>query len=74
MRNKSTSAFIDSIEFGMCRLLLGDESFPITIPAKFIPDGLSEGEQVNIIFVSAPEAKKEKRDEVEDLLRGFEES
>lgn len=74
MRDKSTSAFIDSMEFGMCRLLLGDESFPITIPAKFIPDGMSEGECMNMLFVPAPETKKENRDEIEDLLRSFEEN
>ena len=74
MRDKSTSAFIDSMEFGMCRLLLGDESFPITIPAKFIPDGMSEGEYMNMLFVPAPETKKENRDEIEDLLRSFEEN
>ena len=73
MEEKSTSAFIDSMEFGMCTLLLGEESFPITIPSKFIPAKLHEGDYMRLCFSPAPDAKHNALDEIENLLRYFDE-
>jgi hypothetical protein len=55
---KTTSVFVDAVENGRARLLLGDEAF--TVPAALLPDDASEGTWLKLsTAVTPPEADPE---------------
>jgi hypothetical protein len=55
---KTTSVFVDSVENGRARLLLGDEAF--TVPAALLPDDAGEGTWLKLsAAVTPPEADPE---------------
>ena len=54
-KTKTTSIFVDSVENGRARLLLGDDAF--TVPAALLPDDAGEGTWLKLsAAVTAPEA------------------
>jgi hypothetical protein len=52
---KTTAVFVDAVEEGRARLLLGDDAF--TVPATLLPDDAGEGTWLKLTTtVTAPEA------------------
>jgi hypothetical protein len=49
---QTTRAFIDAIEAGRARLLVGEEAF--TMPSRLLPAGVREGDWVDIAIGLAP--------------------
>jgi hypothetical protein len=49
---KVTRAFLDALDEGMARLLVGEEAF--TVPATLLPRGAREGRWVDIVVTWAP--------------------
>jgi hypothetical protein len=44
-------AFVDSIEEGIARILLGeDESVAVTLPASWLPEGTLEGQALKVTW------------------------
>lgn len=48
----STMVFVDALEEGDARLLLGEQSF--TVPRRLLPTGVQEGQWVRFEVVPAP--------------------
>jgi hypothetical protein len=48
----STAAFVDAIDEGVARLLIGEQAF--TLPARLLPAGVGEGAWVEISVGRAP--------------------
>lgn len=54
-RQKTTAVFVDAVENGHARLLLGDQAF--TVPAALLPDDAGEGSWLKLsAAVTPPEA------------------
>ena len=54
-KEKTTSVFVDAVENGRARLLLGDDAF--TVPSALLPDDAGEGTWLKLsVIVTAPEA------------------
>ena len=51
-KTKTTSVFVDAVENGRARLLLGDDAF--TVPAALLPDDAREGSWVQLSAVVTP--------------------
>jgi hypothetical protein len=51
-KSRSTRAFVDAIDEGRARLLVGEKSF--TVPAELLPPGAREGDWVDIAVTGAP--------------------
>ena len=49
---KTTGVFVDGVEDGEARLLLGDDAF--TVPAALLPDGVGEGTWLNLTATVTP--------------------
>jgi hypothetical protein len=49
---KTSAVFVDAVEEGWARLLLGDEAF--TVPAALLPDGAGEGAWLNLTATVTP--------------------
>jgi hypothetical protein len=49
---KTTRAFVDAVEAGVARLLVGEQAF--TLPLALLPAGLREGDWVDITLARAP--------------------
>ena len=49
---KTTSVFVDGVEEGRARLLLGDEAF--TVPAALLPDDAGEGSWLELSATVTP--------------------
>jgi len=62
-------AYIDRIEEDKAVLLLGDDMDKTVLPAKYLPNGVNEGEYVTITIVPDPEATEAAEDEALSLLR-----
>ena len=56
---RTTLVFVDAIENGRARLLLGEQSF--TVPSSLLPDGAREGSWVSLqaAVVPAPPGEAE---------------
>lgn len=54
-KTKTTSVFVDAVENGRARLLLGEDAF--TVPAALLPDDAREGSWVQLsAVVTSPQA------------------
>ena len=51
-KEKTTAVFVDAVEAGRARLLLGDDAF--TVPAALLPDGAGEGSWLNLSATVTP--------------------
>jgi hypothetical protein len=51
-RPKTTAVFVDAVENGQARLLLGDQAF--TVPAALLPDDAREGSWLKVSAVVTP--------------------
>jgi hypothetical protein len=51
-KTKTTSVFVDAVENGRARLLLGDDAF--TVPAALLPDDAGEGAWLKVSTVVTP--------------------
>ena len=49
---KSSAVFVDAVENGHARLLLGDDAF--TVPAALLPDGAGEGAWLKLTTTVTP--------------------
>lgn len=49
---KTTVVFVDAVEEGRARLLLGDDAF--TVPASLLPAGASEGSWLKVTATVTP--------------------
>lgn len=67
MDAKSTKVYVDSISSGICRLLSGDDPHAFTLPLGFLPDGVSEGDVLRMVFKQSPGERARDRDEVKKL-------
>lgn len=68
MKGKSTDIFVDGIEGGVCRLLAGSGSVKITIPQKFLPRGVKEGDWLTMEFREQEGRREKEESETKDLL------
>jgi len=50
--SKSSAVFVDAVENGRARLLLGDDAF--TVPAALLPDGAGEGTWLKLTATVTP--------------------
>ena len=61
-------AFVDSVEDGVARVLLGeDESVAVTLPAEWLPEGIREGQVLKVTWEADEEETKAAKQAVEDL-------
>ena len=61
-------AFVDSVEDGVARVLLGeDESVAVTLPAEWLPEGIREGQVLRVTWEADEEETKAAKQAVEDL-------
>jgi hypothetical protein len=49
---KTTAVFVDAVENGRARLLIGDEAF--TVPVALLPDGAREGTWLKVSATVTP--------------------
>jgi hypothetical protein len=49
---KTTAVFVDAVEDGRARLMLGDDAF--TVPAALLPDGAGEGAWLKLSTTVTP--------------------
>jgi len=55
LTTKTTAVFVDAVEEGRARLLLGDDAF--TVPAALLPDDAGEGTWLKLsVTVTPPQA------------------
>jgi hypothetical protein len=52
MSAKTTRAFVDAIEAGVARLLVGEQAF--SMPAALLPAGAREGDWLELVITRAP--------------------
>ena len=61
-------AFVDSVEDGVARVLLGeDESVTVTLPAEWLPEGIREGQVLRVTWETDEEETEAAKQAVEDL-------
>ncbi len=51
-KSRTTSVFVDAVERGRARLLLGDDAF--SVPAALLPDDAREGSWLTLTMRLAP--------------------
>ena len=51
-KSRTTSVFVDAVENGRARLLLGDDAF--TVPAALLPDDAGEGTWLKLTVGATP--------------------
>ena len=51
-RSKTTAVFVDAVENGRARLLVGEDAF--TLPAALLPEGAGEGSWLQLSFTETP--------------------
>lgn len=68
MREKSLSAFVDSINGDICRVLLGAGAAPVEIPLALLPPGVEEGASFMVRF-SEPKIDVAGKKRIAALLR-----
>ena len=51
-KTKTTAVFVDTVENGRARLLLGDDAF--TVPAALLPDDAGEGSWLKLSATLTP--------------------
>ena len=61
-------AFVDSVEDGVARVLLGeDESVTVTVPASWLPEGIREGQVLRVTWEADEDGTEDAKKAVEDL-------
>ena len=61
-------AFVDSVEDGVARVLLGeDESVAVTLPAEWLPEGIREGQVLRVTWEADEDGTEDAKKAVEDL-------
>ena len=61
--------FVDSINEGMAKILLGDEEeISVIVPVCWLPDGVKEGDVVRADFTIDSDATAEGKARVQDLF------
>lgn len=73
VREKGLEAFVDSINNGVCRLLIGVQSTPVDMPLHLLPVGTSEGSRLLIKFTELPKENNSNKRKIDELLKGFHE-
>lgn len=72
MSKRTEIAFIESIEDGIARVLIGGKSSPADLPKTCLPRGTREGDWLNVIFELLPEMREQKKKQVKKLLEDLE--
>ncbi len=61
-------AFVDSVEDGVVRVLLGeDESVAVTLPAEWLPEEVREGQVLRVMWEADEKETEAARKSVDDL-------
>ena len=61
-------AFVDSVEEGVARVLLGeDESVAVTVPVAWLPEGVREGQVLRVTWEADEDGTEDAKKAVEDL-------
>lgn len=61
-------AFVDSVEDGVARILLGeDESVAVTVPVAWLPEGVREGQVLRVTWEADEDGTEDAKKAVEDL-------
>ena len=60
--------FVDSVEDGVARVLLGeDESVAVTVPVAWLPEGVREGQVLRVTWEADEDGTEDAKKAVEDL-------
>lgn len=61
-------AFVDSVEDGVARVLLGeDESVAVTVPVAWLTEGVREGQVLRVTWEADEDGTEDAKKAVEDL-------
>ena len=61
-------AFVDSVEDGVARVLLGeDESVAVTVPVAWLPEGVREGQVLRVTWEADEDGTEDAKKAVADL-------
>ena len=67
---QTVRAFVDAVEEGQVRLLLGeDEAHAVVFPRQFLPGEVREGSVLHLEIVLDPEAEVPEREEILKLMQ-----
>lgn len=71
MREKGLKTFVDSIDNGVCRLLIGAKPTPVEMPLHLLPMGTEEGSTLLIKFLKLKDTNNANKNKIDELLRSF---
>ncbi|NLX74756.1 MAG: hypothetical protein GXZ13_02745 [Synergistaceae bacterium] len=71
MREKGIEVFVDSINDGVCRLLIGVQSAAVDMPLNLLPKDAREGSRYLLKFTDLPYNYDSNRQEIDKLLSSF---
>jgi len=71
VREKGFEVFVDSINDGICRLLIGVQSVAVDMPLSFLPKEAKEGSRYLLKFTDLPYSYDSNRKEINKLLSSF---
>lgn len=72
MNRRTEIAFVDSINGGTARILIGGESAPAELPITCLPRKIAEGDWICVSFELLPEMREQKKRRVKKLLEELE--
>ncbi|HEX8183112.1 MAG TPA: DUF3006 domain-containing protein [Blastocatellia bacterium] len=68
--NKSNKAFIDRVEGDLAVVVLyDDDKVKFNLPRKYLPEGASEGDYLNITFAVDKESREAEKQKIDGLLK-----
>ncbi len=72
MAVKKEKIFVDSINEGICTLLVGKKAFSVDLPARILPRGTSEGDWLIMTLQKSERLKRSYRRSLEGHLEKLE--
>lgn len=69
MPGSTEVVYVDSIERGTARLLIGSEGIETFVPSQILPPGTEEGEWLTLTFEKRADIREREESEMSKLLR-----